>query len=240
MSAMIEQVVEVIEEVREGFRSQPKSGIVDRWRLQATKVIAARRNIRQQSVNDKLLRKLRPDINSLSQFDRLVQNWLSSGSEELKNILNKHASDSSDRDLINGAFYIAPEQDVRLAQEFGYDPNDLSFKEGKEQFSLHLQKERNRNLTSLAKKSWIRSSNGNLRCAVCSFSFQESYGKLGQGFIEAHHKLPLSELMPDTVVTVQDLGPVCSNCHSMLHRQRPWISIEQLANIYRQQRGGRA
>jgi len=236
MSAKTEQIVEVIEEVRETFRSRPSTTSIWPWRLKATESIAERRKIRQQSVNDKLLRKLRPDISSLSQFDRLLQNWLLNDSEELKTILLKHAHSSYDRELINNAFYKAPEPDIPLAEEFGFDPNESTFKEGKEQFRLHLIKERNRHLVALAKRRWIECSKGKIRCECCNFSFSKAYGKVGEGFIEAHHKFPISSLASDTVVKISDLVPVCSNCHSMLHRHRPWLSNEQLKFICLQQK----
>ncbi|MEY4821793.1 MAG: hypothetical protein RLY72_1445, partial [Planctomycetota bacterium] len=33
---------------------------------------------------------------------------------------------------------------------------------------------------------------------------------------------------------VKDLRPVCANCHRMLHRQRPPLTIEQLVEGMRQ------
>jgi 5-methylcytosine-specific restriction protein A len=66
-------------------------------------------------------------------------------------------------------------------------------------------------------------------CAVCGLIFEERYGALGSGFIHVHHVVPLSELGPDYKLNpVEDLRPVCPNCHGMLHRQRPPLSIEAL------------
>ena len=61
-----------------------------------------------------------------------------------------------------------------------------------------------------------------LACAVCGLRFEERYGAVGAGFIHVHHVVPLSELGPDYKLTpIEDLRPVCPNCHAMLHRQRP-------------------
>jgi len=125
-----------------------------------------------------------------------------------------------------------------LAQEFGYDPNEESFKEGKVQLRLHLTKERNRSLVIRAKEIWNREQSGRVGCSICSFSFPETYGKVGEGFIEAHHTQPISSLAPDTIISMADLVPVCSNCHSMLHRHRPWLTVEQLHTIF-QSKGNR-
>jgi 5-methylcytosine-specific restriction protein A len=67
------------------------------------------------------------------------------------------------------------------------------------------------------------------RCAVCDLLFTERYGQIGKDFIHVHHLKPLAlssaeyELDP-----VEDLRPVCPNCHAMLHRGNGLPSIEQL------------
>jgi HNH endonuclease len=66
-------------------------------------------------------------------------------------------------------------------------------------------------------------------CAVCDLDFGERYGPLGRGFIHVHHTLELSSVGPGYQVDpVNDLRPVCPNCHSMLHRRRPALSIDEL------------
>jgi 5-methylcytosine-specific restriction protein A len=68
-----------------------------------------------------------------------------------------------------------------------------------------------------------------LACLVCGLSFEERYGSLGAGFIHVHHVVPLSELGPDYKLDpIDDLRPVCPNCHAMLHRQHPPLSIDAL------------
>ena len=66
---------------------------------------------------------------------------------------------------------------------------------------------------------------------ICEFSFVETYGNLGKGFIEAHHILLLSELTKETKTKVEDIALVCSNCHKMLHRGRQWLSLNDLKNL---------
>ncbi|MBA7491722.1 hypothetical protein ES702_02270 [subsurface metagenome] len=237
MSKRIEQILEVIEEVREKFQNQSRQS-VSRMRVIAVTSVADRRGITNQTVLDKFIRQLQPDIKVAADFDKFFENWLVHDSDELKNIILKHKSDLRDVELINNAFYKAPESHILLAQEFGYDPNEESFKEGKVQLRLHLTKERNRSLVIRAKEIWNREQSGRVRCSICSFSFPETYGKVGEGFIEAHHTQPISSLAPDTIISMADLVPVCSNCHSMLHRHRPWLTVEQLHTIF-QSKGNR-
>jgi 5-methylcytosine-specific restriction protein A len=74
-----------------------------------------------------------------------------------------------------------------------------------------------------------------LACSVCKMRFEERYGTLGAGFIHVHHVVPISELGDDYKLDpVKDLRPVCPNCHAMLHRQRPPLSIEALRAILEQ------
>lgn len=69
-------------------------------------------------------------------------------------------------------------------------------------------------------------------CCVCGFNFREHYGLIGKKFIEVHHVIPVSQLGPDYVINIdKDLVPVCSNCHSMLHRTDPPLLPEELKNI---------
>jgi len=69
-------------------------------------------------------------------------------------------------------------------------------------------------------------------CKVCGFEFGKIYGQLGQGYIEVHHKTPVSKMGGSyTVDPVKDLVPLCSNCHSMAHRTDPPLEMESLIAI---------
>jgi 5-methylcytosine-specific restriction enzyme A len=66
-------------------------------------------------------------------------------------------------------------------------------------------------------------------CTVCGFHFQYVYGELGKSYIHVHHLKPLAEIGEEYEVDpVEHLRPVCPNCHAMLHRRRPALSIEEL------------
>jgi 5-methylcytosine-specific restriction protein A len=68
-----------------------------------------------------------------------------------------------------------------------------------------------------------------LKCSVCSFDFAKQYGELGDGFIHVHHLKPLGEIGEQYQLNpIADLRPVCPNCHAMLHRKKPALSIEEL------------
>lgn len=60
-----------------------------------------------------------------------------------------------------------------------------------------------------------------LNCMACNFSFGQTYGAVGEGFIEVHHLHPVSLLTGPTKVNAEtDLVVLCSNCHSIVHRRK--------------------
>jgi hypothetical protein len=69
MSARIEQIIEVIEEVRDNFRNRKGYSSIRNMRISAGHSVADRREITNQSVIDKFVRQLRPDIKTAAQFD---------------------------------------------------------------------------------------------------------------------------------------------------------------------------
>lgn len=69
-------------------------------------------------------------------------------------------------------------------------------------------------------------------CCVCGFNFAKMYGILGEGFIHVHHLRPISEIGETyNIDPTTDLRPVCPNCHAMLHKSNPPLTIEQLKNL---------
>ncbi len=59
------------------------------------------------------------------------------------------------------------------------------------------------------------------KCVVCGFDFESIYGDVGRGYIEVHHLKPISQTEDEHEVSVDDLVPLCANCHAMAHRRSP-------------------
>jgi 5-methylcytosine-specific restriction protein A len=69
-------------------------------------------------------------------------------------------------------------------------------------------------------------------CKVCGLNFFEKYGELGKDYIHVHHIIPISKMVPEYIVNpLKDLIPVCPNCHAMLHRKDPPLSIDELRQL---------
>lgn len=67
------------------------------------------------------------------------------------------------------------------------------------------------------------------RCRGCGFSFEDIYGELGSGFIPVHHLKPLHTMGGGyRLNAINDLIPLCPNCHAMVHRTSPVMDIETL------------
>lgn len=63
-----------------------------------------------------------------------------------------------------------------------------------------------------------------ISCSCCTFNFGDFYGEtIGKGFIEIHHTKPIFKYEKEDIQNtlrnaVNNLTPVCSNCHRMIHR----------------------
>jgi 5-methylcytosine-specific restriction protein A len=67
------------------------------------------------------------------------------------------------------------------------------------------------------------------RCLGCGFDFGQAYGPIAAGFIEVHHTVPVSRMGSGYLVDpVHDLVPLCSNCHSVVHRRDPPLTLDEL------------
>ncbi len=68
-----------------------------------------------------------------------------------------------------------------------------------------------------------------VECRVCGINFEGVYGKIGKGFIHVHHRVPMSSIGREYEIDpIDDLAPVCPNCHAMLHSTNPPFSLEEL------------
>jgi len=69
-------------------------------------------------------------------------------------------------------------------------------------------------------------------CAVCEHSLEELYGSVAEGMVHVHHLTELATIGKKYEVDpVADLRPVCPNCHAVLHRSTPALSIKKLRTI---------
>lgn len=78
-------------------------------------------------------------------------------------------------------------------------------------------------------------NNKNYKCIICGFDFEEQYGELGKNYIEVHHIVShtiKSKIEGEHEIDpIKDLIPICSNCHSIFHREKPPILVDKMFKI---------
>lgn len=71
-----------------------------------------------------------------------------------------------------------------------------------------------------------------LSCAVCNFNFQDNYGNLGTDFIHVHHLKQVATIgKVYNIDPINDLRPVCPNCHAMIHKRKEPFTIIEMQEI---------
>ncbi len=112
------------------------------------------------------------------------------------------------------------------ASVFSVESSDdiLSAIEG-EPGSISFKRKRSSELRLGALKKW-----GN-RCSCCSYSFPDNFDGLRRDCIEIHHLNQLS-FNPGRLVNIDDLRPLCPNCHRAIHTRDPAYTITELKKMY--------
>lgn len=91
--------------------------------------------------------------------------------------------------------------------------------EGLEHQHNLTKKERNPELRRRCIAYYKAKWGGRIHCICCGFDFEETYGEIGKDYIEIHHINPHHlQKGPHKVDPKTELIPLCSNCHSMIHR----------------------
>lgn len=107
---------------------------------------------------------------------------------------------------------------------------EVSTAEGRIRLVTHLKRERSSKLVATKKKA-VLAANGRLSCEACTFTFEDNYGELGKSFCEVHHRKPLAA-GSSRKTSLKDLAILCSNCHRMIHRTDPMLSVEKFSKIW--------
>ena len=89
-------------------------------------------------------------------------------------------------------------------QEALDDPWVAEASEGRLLTRVHVARERNRTLVR-RKKTAFRKWHGRLFCEACGLDFAREYGVRGDGYMECHHRKPVSELRPGDRTSIRDL-----------------------------------
>jgi hypothetical protein len=88
--------------------------------------------------------------------------------------------------------------------------------EGRILTRIHRSRERSRKLIE------------NKKASVCPIQRKPAWQDQQ---IEAHHVKPVHTLAAGVKTKVEDLVLLCSNCHRIVHNQRPWLTVEELRQL---------
>jgi len=124
--------------------------------------------------------------------------------------------------ILRGGGTILSDEDATEA-----DLKDASITE-KRRYVAHRKIERNPKAARAAKLI-----HGHI-CQVCNFDFGAIYGKAAQGYIEAHHLVPLAEIPEGQSVQLnpeKDFAVLCANCHRTIHRKGAPKGVAELREL---------
>lgn len=121
----------------------------------------------------------------------------------------------------------SPSDNGQIRREFLQQIEEEEFPEGAVLYRAHITRERNKRLVRCAKLR-AKLLHGHLCCEACGFDFFAMYGEVGEDYIECHHTVPVSDLTPQSRTEMTDVVLLCSNCHRIVHRRRPWLTLNQL------------
>jgi len=70
------------------------------------------------------------------------------------------------------------------------------------------------------------------KCFACGVLLSDIYGEIAVNFIHVHHIIELASIKKEYIVDpIKDLRPLCPNCHSIIHRKTPAMSIDELVTL---------
>ena len=156
---------------------------------------------------------------------------LDQGSKKDKEVWGDFISNREELRKVSDAIrrYVSSDQPFPLTKLTSDD--EIEAKEGQLLTKVHRYRERDASIVKRKKDQSFKEC-ASLICEACGFDFEKFYGNTGRGFIECHHTKPLSELSDKGETTkMSDLALVCSNCHRMIHKARPWLSINELRKL---------
>lgn len=156
--------------------------------------------------------------------------FLENNIESLENLLSNDFDYDTTIEGIGVISKASPEEGRLVV----YDENML-ISEGKRR--TVKSKVRNRSQRLREKAIEYFTQDGVIVCQICGFDFNKKYGDIGKGFIEIHHKKPVyhyekSDFIKFLGDALENLSPLCSNCHRMVHRRMGgMLSIRELKKI---------
>lgn len=189
--------------------------------------------------DDKFSQKVR-NLKAHSTFERFGYAQYNSGTVTITDAGKQHLEQNKDiltYLLINDFTYVDLTENLKQIEA---DPNkrkietfdeNIIIQEGIKSITQVETYTRSKQLRDFALEHFT--VDGRISCDICTFNFSDFYGiDKGGNFIEIHHVKPIFQYEGGQIIqtlqnAVQNLMPVCSNCHRMIHRN--WAKPLEIA-----------
>lgn len=115
----VSDVLAILEIMRSEFKSRSNNYNITELRKETVKSIVEKelrykryknQDSAEKSIHDACARRLKPDVDNIKDFDRLVDQWLRQNSMRLKDILMKHIESCSQQSIVADFFVEHPHQ----------------------------------------------------------------------------------------------------------------------------------
>lgn len=228
MSQRIAAVLSVFEITRKLYHLNPKASIAC-LRHEAEKQVAREKKYSDYGTPQAhLVYKDTPHHLPLSKVDALIKNWLTNGSNDLRDFYLIAAQTEDDRNLIRDFFVPYSQPTNVLAEEIGDDK--VYYEGAKQRITVNRYERDNK-----ARKKCIKHFGA--VCTICAVPFATIYGDIAKDVIHVHHLKRLSEVGEDYKIDpIRDLIPICPNCHTVIHLRQPPYSPEEVRAFMTRQR----
>lgn len=133
--------------------------------------------------------------------------------------------------LIESNGVISPQMPATLSEEISKD-NFVVIKEGAKKSITVNAYERNSQAREKCISHYKKKNNGIIKCEICGFDFGKVYGEQFSDKIHVHHMLELSAIGEEYEVDpINDLLPVCPNCHLIAHSRTPAYTPDEIKGM---------
>ena len=113
----------------------------------------------------------------------------------------------------------------------------LTLTEGSKKQIIVNAYERNPYARIICINHYRKINSGRLKCEICGFHFGETYGDEFTEKIHVHHLLEISSIGEEYIVdAINDLLPVCPNCHLIAHSRKPAYTPDEIRNMLKRKR----
>ena len=120
---------------------------------------------------------------------------------------------------------------IEASDKTEVEAEEIVGREGRLLVRLHVYRERDRSFVRRVRKHYRSLSGGRLVCHACGVVPVDVYGPSGESCMEAHHKIPIEQLQPDSVTLIGDMAMLCASCHRIVHSEKPCLTVERVNEL---------